>query len=87
MAFCRDAPLVLAAGGAKGTVAVWDTMTHPAVNAYVQEAAPEVAAASRSEVVAAPAGGGGGRRRGGGGSSGGSSSDSGGESDGDALSE
>lgn len=34
-AFCRDAPLVVAAGGAKGTVAVWDTLNSEKVAAYV----------------------------------------------------
>lgn len=31
--FCRDAPWLLAAGGAGGTVAVWDIMTSTAVTA------------------------------------------------------
>ena len=43
---CRDAPLILAAGGAKGTVSVWDTMSAPAVAAFVQQHAPAVAAAA-----------------------------------------
>ena len=29
--FCKDAPSVLAAAGAKGTVAVWDTLARKAV--------------------------------------------------------
>ena len=32
--FCRDAPHLVAAGGSKGTVAVWDVTTAPAVEAY-----------------------------------------------------
>ncbi len=43
---CRDAPLILAAGGAKGSVSVWDTMSSAAVNSFVQRHAPEVAAAA-----------------------------------------
>lgn len=43
---CRDAPLILAAGGAAGTVSVWDTMSASAVAAYVQQHAPEVAVAA-----------------------------------------
>jgi len=35
--FCRDAPMVLAAGGAKGAVAVWDTMNTEVVNAWVNK--------------------------------------------------
>ncbi|KAL4532568.1 hypothetical protein Ndes2437B_g02965 [Nannochloris sp. 'desiccata'] len=35
--FCRDAPMVLAAGGAKGAVAVWDTTNKEAVNAWVEK--------------------------------------------------
>ena len=31
--FCQDAPWLLAAGGAMGTVAVWDIMTSAAVTA------------------------------------------------------
>lgn len=46
---CRDAPLILAAGGAKGTVSVWDTMSSAAVNSFVQRHAPEVAAAAGGE--------------------------------------
>ena len=34
--FCGDAPLVVAAGGSKGTVTVWDTATNPAVAAFAQ---------------------------------------------------
>lgn len=48
---------MLAAGGAKGNVAVWDTMGAAAVNSYVQQHAPAVAAA---------AGGGGGEQQAGG---------------------
>lgn len=43
---CRDAPLILAAGGAKGTVSVWDTLSASPVASYVQQHAPEVAAAA-----------------------------------------
>lgn len=46
MGYCRDAPLILAAGGAAGTVSVWDTMSASAVAAYVQQHAPEVAVAA-----------------------------------------
>lgn len=53
----RDAPLVLAAGGAKGTVSVWDTIAVPAVAAFVEQQAPELAA------QAAAAGGGGGQQQ------------------------
>lgn len=35
--FCPDAPFVVAAGGAKGTVSVWDTTTHASVAAYIQQ--------------------------------------------------
>lgn len=35
--FCREAPLVLAAGGAKGEVAVWDTANTEAVAAWAQK--------------------------------------------------
>jgi periodic tryptophan protein 1 len=35
-AFCRDAPLLVAAGGAKGAVAVWDTRQNEAVAEYAQ---------------------------------------------------
>ena len=45
----RDAPLILAAGGAKGSVSVWDTMSSAAVNSFVQRHAPEVAAAAGGE--------------------------------------
>lgn len=50
---CRDAPLTLAAGGAKGSVSVWDTMTAGGVAAYVQQHAPNVAAAMGGAVAAA----------------------------------
>ncbi|PSC72392.1 putative WD repeat-containing [Micractinium conductrix] len=53
MSFCRDAPLTLAAGGAKGSVSVWDTMTAGGVAAYVQQHAPNVAAAMGGAVAAA----------------------------------
>ncbi|KAI3427937.1 hypothetical protein D9Q98_006327 [Chlorella vulgaris] len=45
MGFSRDSPLVLAAGGAKGTVSVWDTWSAGGVCAFVQQHAPELAAA------------------------------------------
>jgi periodic tryptophan protein 1 len=32
--FCGDAPFLVAAGGAKGSVSVWDTTTEPAVVEY-----------------------------------------------------
>ena len=35
--FCRDAPLVLAAGGAKGEVAVWDTANSSAVTDWAKK--------------------------------------------------
>lgn len=35
--FCRNAPLVVAAGGAKGSVAVWDTSICDAVNVFVEK--------------------------------------------------
>lgn len=35
--FCRDAPMVVAAGGAKGSVAVWDTSNCDAVAAYAEK--------------------------------------------------
>ncbi len=41
--FCADAPLVLAAGGSKGTVSIWDTATNAAVAAYVQRQQPAAA--------------------------------------------
>lgn len=53
MAYCSDAPLVLAAGGAKGTVSVWDTMSAGGVAAYVQQHAPDVAAAAAGGAAAA----------------------------------
>ncbi|EFN57876.1 hypothetical protein CHLNCDRAFT_141885 [Chlorella variabilis] len=45
MSFCGDSPLVLAAGGAKGTVSVWDLWSAGGVSAYVQQHAPAVAEA------------------------------------------
>jgi periodic tryptophan protein 1 len=37
-AFCSDAPWLLAAGGAAGTVAVWDVLTNAAVsNRYAKQ--------------------------------------------------
>lgn len=36
--FCRDAPMVVAAGGAKGTVSVWDTRNTAAVVEYAKQA-------------------------------------------------
>ncbi|KAL4444359.1 hypothetical protein ABPG75_012096 [Micractinium tetrahymenae] len=53
MAYCRDSPLTLAAGGAAGTVSVWDTMSASAVAAYVQQHAPEVAVAAAGGGAAA----------------------------------
>ncbi len=44
--WCRDSPLTLAAGGAAGTVSVWDTLSAAAVAEYVQQHAPEVAVAA-----------------------------------------
>lgn len=35
-AFCRDTPMLVAAGGAKGAVAVWDTTQNDAVSAFAQ---------------------------------------------------
>lgn len=35
--FCRDSPMVVAAGGAKGSVAVWDTSNCDAVTAFAEK--------------------------------------------------
>jgi hypothetical protein len=35
--FCGDAPMLLAAGGSKGSVSVWDTATNAAVAAFAQQ--------------------------------------------------
>ena len=35
--FCRDAPMVVAAGGAKGAVSVWDTRNSAAVVEFAKE--------------------------------------------------
>ncbi len=47
--FCQDAPWLLAAGGAMGTVAVWDIMTSTAVTSrYGKQLARLRAAAEAS---------------------------------------
>lgn len=48
-AFCRDAPLLVAAAGSKGTVSVWDTAINGAVAAYVQRQQPGGAAGAAEE--------------------------------------
>lgn len=45
-AFSADAPLLVAAGGAKGTVAVWDSFVNETVAEFVSRRAPTVAAAA-----------------------------------------
>ena len=40
----RDSPLVLAAGGAKGEVSVWDTLCASGVEAHVRQVAPQLLA-------------------------------------------
>jgi hypothetical protein len=45
--------LILAAGGAKGTVSVWDTLSAGGVLSYVQQHAPELAAGRETEAPAA----------------------------------
>ena len=45
--------MILAAGGAKGTVSVWDTLSAGGVLSYVQQHAPELAAGRETEAPAA----------------------------------
>ena len=53
-AFCPEAPWLLAAGGAMGTVAVWDIMSNAAVmSKYGRQLSKAVAAASGDKAVAA----------------------------------
>ena len=53
-AFCPEAPWLLAAGGAMGTVAVWDITSNAAVmSKYGRQLSKAVAAASGDQAVAA----------------------------------
>ena len=52
-AFCPEAPWLLAAGGAMGTVAVWDITTNPAVmSKYGRKLSRAVAAVAGDDSVA-----------------------------------
>ena len=53
--YCGDSPFVVAAGGAKGTVAVWDTSNNPAVRAFAEEHAPDSLRAAAGSASAAGA--------------------------------
>lgn len=56
-AFCPESPFLVAAGGAKGSVAVWDTLTDPAVaGKYGRKANRGKGVAERAVEAAEPTG-------------------------------
>ena len=52
--FCPEAPWLIGAGGAKGSVAVWDISTSPAVQAKYGRALASSRQASAAAAASAP---------------------------------